>query len=51
MTTTQLNKEYKKISKKYFALEDNDYRTFDEQRELDSIEVRMSEIAKLLENA
>jgi hypothetical protein len=51
MTTTQLNKEYKKISKRYYALENNDYRTFDEQRELDTIEVRMSEIGSLLENS
>ena len=51
MTTTQLNKEYKKIAKRYYSLENNDYRTFDEQRELDTIEIRMSEISNLLENA
>jgi len=47
---TQLEKEYKKISKRYFELEDKEFRTFDEQREIDSIEVRMSEIANILEN-
>lgn len=47
---TQLEKEYKKISKRYFELEDKEFRTFDEQREIDSIEIRMAEIANLLEN-
>lgn len=51
MTTTQLNKEYNKIAKRYFELEEKDFRTFDEQKELDIIEVRMSEIANILENA
>jgi hypothetical protein len=50
MTITQLNKEYNKITKRYFELEEKD-RSFDEQREIDAIEARMSEIAKLLENA
>jgi hypothetical protein len=50
MTTTQLNKEYNKIAKRYFELEEKDFRTFEEDREIDSIEVRMAEIANLLEN-
>jgi hypothetical protein len=49
MTTTQLNKEYNKIAKRYFELEEKDFRTFDEQRELDAIEVRMSEINAAME--
>ncbi|MFV8361740.1 hypothetical protein [Flavobacterium sp. LS1P3] len=49
MTTTQLNKEYKKISKRYFQLEEKDIKSFEDQRELNFLEVRMSEIAKLLE--
>ena len=50
MTTEQLNKEYKKISKRYFALEEQEFRTRQEQDELDSIELRMSEISNQLEN-
>lgn len=50
MKTSELNKEYKKISKRYYELEEKEYRSFDEQREIDSIEARMSEIANLLEN-
>ena len=50
MTTTQLNTEYKKISKRYFKLEEKDLRSFEESREIDTIELRMSEIANLLEN-
>ena len=50
MTTIQLNKEYNKISKRYFKLEEKDFKTFEEQREIDGLEVRMSEISNLLEN-
>ena len=51
MTANKLNNEYKKIAKRYFKLEEKDFKTFDEQRELDAIEIRMSEISNLLENA
>ena len=50
MKTEQLNKEYKKISKRYFALEEQEFRSREQQDELDSLELRMSEIAKILEN-
>jgi len=50
-TIEKLNKEYKKISKRYFELEEKAFRTFEEQTEIDKIEVRMSEISKILENA
>jgi hypothetical protein len=50
MTTEKLNKEYKKISKRYFQLEEQEFKTRIEQDELDSIELRMSEIANQLEN-
>jgi hypothetical protein len=49
--TEKLNKEYKKILKRYFELEEKELRTFDEQKEIDSIELRMAEIANLLEKA
>ena len=52
MTTIEkLNKEYKKLSKKYFELEEKEFRTFEQQTEIDSIELRMSEISNLLEKA
>jgi hypothetical protein len=50
-TIENLNKEYKKISKRYFELEEKAFRTFEEQTEIDKIEVRMAEISKILENA
>ncbi len=51
METNKLNKEYKKIAKRYFKLEEKEFKNFDEQRELDIIEIRMSEIANILENS
>ena len=50
-TQDKLNKEYKKISKRYFELEEKEFRTFEEQNEIDNIEVRMAEISNLLEKA
>lgn len=47
----KLEKEMKKLYKRYFFLEDVMQRTFDEQKELDAIEVRLSQISKILENA
>jgi hypothetical protein len=47
----KLEKEMKKLYKRYFLLEDVMQRTFDEQKELDAIEVRLSQISKILENA
>jgi hypothetical protein len=49
-TIEKLRKEYKKISKRYFELEEKEFRTFEEQKEIDAIEVRMAEISNLLEN-
>jgi sulfur transfer complex TusBCD TusB component (DsrH family) len=47
----KLEKEMKKLYKRYILLEDLMQRTFDEQKELDAIEVRLSQISKILENA
>lgn len=49
MKTEKLNKEYKKISKRYFELEEKDFRSFEEQKEIDTIEIRMVEISNILE--
>jgi hypothetical protein len=51
MKEETLRKEYKKISKRYFELEEIHYRTIEEQIELDNIESRMSEIAYHLEHS
>lgn len=45
----RLNKEYKKLSKIYFSLEEKNFKTPEEERELDRIEQRLSEIANTLE--
>jgi translation elongation factor EF-1alpha len=47
----KLEREMKKLYKRYFLLEDVMDRTFEEQKELDAIEVRLSQISKQLENA
>ena len=47
----QAEKEYKKISKRYFELDNKEDRTFEEQKEIDAIEARMSELSTFLENA
>jgi hypothetical protein len=49
-TIELLNKEYKKISKRYFHLEEKNDRTDEEQIEIDNIENRMAQISNLLEN-
>jgi hypothetical protein len=50
MTTLKQKKEYNKLSKRYFKLEEKDYKTLEEQREIDFLEVRLAEIANILEN-
>tara|TARA_B110000967_G_C18383723_1_gene316527 strand:- start:324 stop:476 length:153 start_codon:yes stop_codon:yes gene_type:complete len=50
MTTIQQKKEYNKLSKRYFKLEEKDFKTLEEQREIDFLEVRLAEIANILEN-
>lgn len=47
----KLNREYNKISKRYFQLEEQQIRSFEEDRELDKLEKRMAEICNLLEEA
>lgn len=46
----KLEKEQQRLFKKYFKLEDILFRTFEQQKELDKIEIRLSQIAKILEN-
>jgi hypothetical protein len=46
----KLEKEQQRLFKKYFKLEDIFFRTFEQQKELDKIEKRLSQIAKILEN-
>jgi restriction endonuclease S subunit len=46
----KLEKEQQRLFKKYFKLEDILFRTFEQQKELDKIEKRLSQIAKILEN-
>ena len=50
METAKLNKEFKKLTKRYFELENIDFRNYEEQKEIDNIEKRLSEISNLLEN-
>ena len=50
METIKLNKEFNKLSKLYFKLENIDFRSGEEQKKLDKIEKRLAEISTILES-